>query len=141
MIKPRTDLMIQAVKNAKQQGRFVHPDCRWRDVSCVKDLMTKKVLDQKRLQNAIRNTASGSQDKDAVSPPCASPRAKGDCNSGDGTSGSGKKRKAKNAEGKVDEDAGEVERTELEIATEAAVVRPRGVGQEARMELRMSMSR
>lgn len=130
--------MIQAGKNAKQQGRFVHPDCRWRDVSCVKDLMTKKVLDQKRLQNAIRNTASGSQDKDAVSPSCASPRAKGDCSSGDG---SGKKRKAKDAEEKVDEDAGEVERTELEIATEAAVVRPRGVGQEARMELRMSMSR
>lgn len=119
----------------------MHPDCRWKDVSCVKDLMTKKVLDQKRLQNAIRNTASGSQEKDAASPSCVSPRAKGDCNSGDGIFGSGKKRKVKDAEGKVCEDAGEVERTELEIATEAAVVRPRGVGQEARMELRMSMGR
>lgn len=133
--------MIQAGKNAKQQGRFVHPDCRWRDVSCVKDLMTKKVLDQKRLQNAIRNTASSSQDNDTASPSCVSPKAKGGCNNGDGICGSGKKRKVKGAEEKMDEDAGEVERTELEIATEAAVVRARGVGQEARMELRMSMSR
>lgn len=35
----------------------------------------------------------------------------------------------------------DVERTELEVATEAAVVRARGVGREARKELRQSMSR
>jgi len=48
----------QPGKSPKEQGRYQHPECRWKDVSCVRSLLTKKAHDQRRLEKAIRNTSS-----------------------------------------------------------------------------------
>lgn len=87
-------------------------------MSCVKSLLTKKAHDQRRLEEAIRNTSSAAAAA-AAGAAAGNGRAKGD----------------DEAEGM------EVERTELEIATEAAVVRAKSTGRQARKELRKSMSR
>lgn len=150
----------------------------------MKTLLTKKVYDQKRLENAIRNTAAGTG---ATSPQqgnsgsnnisSANDNSNGNNSKGDtvescleggvvgGRGGGGEGaaegvyngtqmvvvsgmpvscgssgavrggRRRKRAQEEV------VERTELEVATEAAVVRARGMGREARKELRSSLSR
>lgn len=86
-------------------------------MSCVKSLLTKKAHDQRRLEKAIRNTSS------------AAAAAAG------AAAGNGR------AMGGDEVEVMEVERTELEIATEAAVVRAKSTGRQARKELRQSMSR
>eukprot|EP00904_Undaria_pinnatifida_P001032 jgi/Undpi1/1092/HiC_scaffold_10.g04555.m1 len=142
-----------------------------KDVSCIKSLLTKKGYEQRRLENAIRNTATGASPSPRVSggsvPAAENGRANGSCSEGAnrgkegmaggngkeagvrnevaGGAGGGEKspagcKKAKRIRSKgLKEEV--AERTELEVATEAAVVRAREVGMEARMELRQSMSR
>lgn len=114
-------------------------------MSCIKSLLSKKVYDQKRLEEAIRNSsaaaagASGADDG-----PCS--------NGGSGGGGEGPKdpearggRSSSDVVGDGEDSDGvevmEVERTELEIATEAALVRGKGVSRQARKELRQSMTR
>lgn len=118
-------------------------------MSFVKTLLTKKVYDQQRLANAIRNSAAG-----------ATPVANGGGSSstedeGHESADDGGRREGINGAGSRGGGTGEipggttggpveervVERTELEVATEAAVVRARDVGEEARRELRQSMNR
>lgn len=113
-------------------------------MSCIKSLLSKKVYDQKRLEKAIRNSsatagANGAED------------GKGGGGSGGGGGGSvdqgARGGSSSNSDLMVEgEDSDgvevvEVERTELEIATEAAVVRGKGVSRQARKELRQSMTR
>lgn len=169
--KNETKQKTQPRKNTRGQGRFQHPECRWKDVSCIKSLLTKKGYEQRRLENAIRNTATGASPSPRVSggsvPAAENGRANGSCSEGAnrgkegmaggngkeagvrnevaGGAGGGEKspagcKKAKRIRSKgLKEEV--AERTELEVATEAAVVRAREVGMEARMELRQSMSR
>ncbi|CAB1097642.1 unnamed protein product [Ectocarpus sp. CCAP 1310/34] len=110
-------------RSVKEQGRYQHPECRWKDVSCVKFLLTKKAYDLRRLEKAIRNTS-------AVAGPDGSPSGDGGRTGSVGAVGQGE-------EG----DAAEVERTELEVAAEATVVRGKSVGRQVRKELRQMMSR
>lgn len=138
----------QPPKNSKGQGRFQHPECRWKDVSFVKTLLTKKVYDQQRLANAIRNSATG-----ATSVGNGGGSSSTECGGHDAVDGSKSEEliAAGSRDGGIREMTGgstgrpgeeqEVERTELEVATEAAVVRARGMGREARKELRQFMSR
>lgn len=120
----------------KEQGRYQHPECRWKDVSCVKSLMTKKAHDQRRLEKAIRNTPAGAAGAAGSAEwTCGNAGVKPGLSSRGGSSSSSVEHGDENGE------EVEAERTELEIATEAAVVRGKGVGRQARKELRESMSR
>ena len=99
-------------------------------MSCVKYLFTKKAYDQKRLEKAIRHSKTSS----------------GAAGAGESTCGNGNGNGSSSATGHGtgdDEDVEvmEVERTELELATEAMVVRAKGTGRQARKELRQTMSR
>lgn len=149
-------------------------------MSFVKTLLTKKVYDQKRLENAIRNTAAGvsavgvaglgaggtvaraeeptnssnpadqSSNGHSLKRPVGSLEEAG-TNQAGGAAGQANGESATKVQVQVRGRAGDdgdneddedvVERTELEVATEAAVVRARGVGREARKELRQSMTR
>lgn len=94
----------------------------------MKYLLTKKAYDQKRLEKAIRKTSYA-----AVAGESA-------CGNGGGSSSSS----SATGHGAGDDDdveVMEVERTELELATEATVVRAKGTGRQARKELRQSMAR
>lgn len=92
-------------------------------MSCVKSLLTKKAYDMRRLEKAIRNTSAGTG---ADGSPC----------------GDGGKAGSDGVEGQGEEgDEVEVERTELEVAAEATVVRGKSVGRQVRKELRQMMSR
>lgn len=112
----------------KEQNRYPHPECRWKGVSCVKYLLTKKAYDQKRLEKAIRHSKTSSSF----------------CGSHSSNGGSGSSRSSGTGHGAGDDEDVEVmdvERTELELATEATVVRAKGAGRQARKELRHSMTR
>lgn len=128
----------QPGKGAKEQYRHPHPECRWKDVSCVKYLLTKKAYDQKRLEKAIRHSKTSS---------CGNGSSSVNGNGGGGSSSNGSSSGTGYGAG-GDEDVEvmevevmEVERTELELATEAVVVRAKGTGRQARKELRQSMTR
>lgn len=106
-------------------------------MSCVRYLLTKKAYDQKRLEKAIRHFKTSSA---AASAPES---AYG--NGGGGSSGSSGTGHVHGYGAADDQDEDvevmEVERTELELATEATVVRAKGTGRQARKELRQSMTR
>ncbi|CAM9593576.1 unnamed protein product, partial [Hapterophycus canaliculatus] len=130
-------------KGLREQGRYRHPECHWKDVSCIKSLLSKKVYDQKRLEKAIRNSSAVAGASSADDGPCGNGGGGGVGGSVDpgtrgGSSSTGLMMEGEDSDGA---EVVEVERTELEIATEAAVVRGKGVSRQARKELRQSMTR
>ena len=111
----------------------MHPENLCKDVSCIKDILAKN-----KPENAIRNT-SASQDNGSVSPPtCVAENREGGAA---GCVGAKRKGGTKRTVQGGEKGKEETERTVLEVAVEAAVVRATGVGEEARKELRLSMSR
>lgn len=93
----------------------------------MKLLLSKKAYDQKRLEKAIRHSKTSS-----------AAAAAGAAGAGEPACGNGG---AIRAGGGDEVEVMEVERTELELATEAMVVRAKGTGRQARKELRQSMTR
>ncbi|CAM9116825.1 unnamed protein product [Scytosiphon promiscuus] len=125
-------------KSLREQGRYQHPECRWKDVSCIKSLLSKKMYDQKRLEKAIRNSSAAAGASGANDGPCGNGGGSVDSGARKGSSGGDLMVEGEDSDGV---EVVEVERTELEIATEAAVVRGKGVSRQARKELRQSMTR
>lgn len=106
-------------------------------MSCVKYLLTKKTYDQKRLERAIRQAKASS----AAAAAAAAGRGESACGNGGGGGSSAAVQRQVGTGDDEEVEVMEVERTELELATEAMVVRAKGTGRQARKELRQSMTR